>query len=270
MKKWVIIEKEVGQTPLQAVEAYKAWAPGMADVKMAYAGRLDPMASGKLLVLIGEECKKQDYYHSLDKTYEVEVLLGAGSDSGDVLGLVKTCSMKKYSRMKLIGVVRSLRGYFRALYPIFSSKPVNGQPLFMWALENRLDEITIPRQNGYIFSIRIKKVEERTGQAIHDNALEKVHSLQTVTEETKALGADFRRKDVSDTWRRFENKYAEETFTVLTITVTCSAGTYMRSVAEEIGKKLDGCALAYSIHRTHIGRKLWLPFGLSLWLRKFI
>lgn len=270
MKKWVIIEKEVGQTPLQAVEAYKAWAPGLTDVKMAYAGRLDPMASGKLLVLLGDECKKQDYYHSLDKTYEVEVLLGVGSDSGDVLGLVKTCSMKKYSRMKLIGVVRSLRGDFRALYPPFSSKPVNGQPLFMWALEGRLDEITIPRQHGYIHNISIKKVEERTGQAIHDTALEKVHSLQTVTEETKALGADFRRQEVSDTWKRFLNKYNEETFTVMTITVTCTAGTYMRSVADEIGKKLDGCALAYSINRTHIGRKLWLPFGLSLWMRKFV
>lgn len=269
MKKWVTIDKEVGQTPLQAVEAYKAWAPGMQDAKMAYAGRLDPMASGKLLVLIGEECKKQEYYHGLDKTYEVEVLLGATSDTGDVLGLVKTCSMKKYTRNKLIGVIRSMRGDFTAPYPRYSSKTVNGKPLFMWALEDRLDEITIPKQHGYIYRISIKKVEARTGQTLHDTALEKVHSLKTVTEETKALGADFRRADVSDSWQRFLHKYADQEFEVATLTITCSSGTYMRSLAEVIGTKLGGCALAYSIHRTKIGRQLWLPFGLSIWMRTY-
>jgi tRNA U55 pseudouridine synthase TruB len=40
-----------------------------------------PMASGKLLVLLGEECKHQENYHSLDKEYEFSVLLGIGSDT---------------------------------------------------------------------------------------------------------------------------------------------------------------------------------------------
>ena len=46
------------------------------------------MASGKLLILIGDECKNQKKYFGLDKEYEFEVLFGVESDTGDVLGLI--------------------------------------------------------------------------------------------------------------------------------------------------------------------------------------
>ena len=59
MPKYIILEKEVGQTPLQAVEIYKAKHPEFAEIPMAYAGRLDPMASGKLLILDREEREDQ-------------------------------------------------------------------------------------------------------------------------------------------------------------------------------------------------------------------
>ena len=264
-----MIDKEVGQTPLQAIELYKKWYPGYKDAKMAYAGRLDPMASGKLLVLIGEECKSQEAYHALDKTYEVEVLLGAQSDSGDVLGLIDGCDTPKLSRNQVIKTIKNLRGTFSSPYPKFSSKTVAGKPLFQWTLENKLNEITIPIQDGYIYHIRIDKVSEISGKDIVEEARRKIRSLPTVTEKSKALGADFRRKDVEATWDEFLEINSEREFTLIKITCTCSSGTYMRSLAETIGIKLGTCALAYSIHRTHIGRQFWLPFGFSFWRKKF-
>ncbi|MBU2330236.1 hypothetical protein KKG57_02105, partial [Patescibacteria group bacterium] len=86
MKKYVVLEKPVGQTPLEALRLFQERSPIYKDVPLSYAGRLDPMASGKLLVLIGEECKKQKKYHGLDKEYVIEVLLDIGTDTGDVLG----------------------------------------------------------------------------------------------------------------------------------------------------------------------------------------
>lgn len=81
-----MLEKAVGETPLSCAEAFRSNHPELDGVSMAYAGRLDPMASGKLLVLLGDECKNQTAYHGLDKEYEFSVLLGIGSDSHDVLG----------------------------------------------------------------------------------------------------------------------------------------------------------------------------------------
>lgn len=265
----MVIEKEVGQTPLQAVEAMRAWYPGLKDAKMAYAGRLDPMASGKLLVLLGEECKRQEKYHKLDKTYTVEVLLGASSDTGDVLGRIEGEAPHTPLRHPLIKAVAKLRGRFSAPYPIFSSRTVAGKPLHTWALEGRLNEIEIPMNTTRIYSIRIDKVRTETGQKIYDDAIAKVRSLPTVTEESKALGADFRREDVEADWRRFLHKYETEQFTIVTITATVSAGTYMRTVAEVIGKNLGVKALAFSIHRTKLGKILRIPLLGSFWYQEF-
>ena len=89
MKQYVILEKEVGETPLIALRKWKEQNPEYKDVIASYAGRLDPMASGKLLVLFGEECKKQKSYTNLDKEYEIEVLFDVGTDTGDALGLTE-------------------------------------------------------------------------------------------------------------------------------------------------------------------------------------
>ena len=90
MEKYIMLEKAVGETPLSCAEAFRSNHPELDGVSMAYAGRLDPMASGKLLVLLGDECKNQTAYHGLDKEYEFSVLLGIGSDSHDVLGRLNT------------------------------------------------------------------------------------------------------------------------------------------------------------------------------------
>ncbi len=269
MKKWVVIDKKVGQTPLQAIEAFKKWYPGYSEAKMAYAGRLDPMASGKLLVLIGEECKVQEKYHALDKEYKVEILLGVKSDSGDVLGLIQSCPELEIPRHTVIRTIKKMRGLFAVPYPKFSSKTVNGKPLFQWALENKLNEITIPTQEGYIYKIRIDTISRLSGDEIVKTAREKIRSLPTVTEKSKALGADFRRESVEATWEEFLAHNNSREFLLINIMCICSSGTYMRSLAEVIGEKLGTGALAYSIHRTEIGKQFWLPCGLSFWRKKF-
>ncbi|MCA9363758.1 hypothetical protein KC727_00880, partial [Candidatus Kaiserbacteria bacterium] len=87
MQRYATIEKRIGETPLEAAERLRVTLGLSADIPLAYAGRLDPMASGKLLVLIGDECKKQEQYHTLDKEYTFEVLFGVRSDTADVLGI---------------------------------------------------------------------------------------------------------------------------------------------------------------------------------------
>ena len=96
MEKRVIIYKKVGETPLEALENFRTKRLDEGHVEyrnipMTYAGRLDPMAEGDLLILIGEECKKKDAYLGLDKEYEVEVLFGIETDTHDVLGIPKVC-----------------------------------------------------------------------------------------------------------------------------------------------------------------------------------
>ncbi len=79
--------KNRGETPLECLERFRKNNPEYKDEKMTYAGRLDPLAKGVLLVLVGEECKNKEKYLCLDKEYEVDVLFGFATDTYDVLGI---------------------------------------------------------------------------------------------------------------------------------------------------------------------------------------
>ena len=58
-KKFLIANKKVGETLLQALNKLRKGFSFLENQKLTYAGRLDPMAEGKLLVLIGDECKNK-------------------------------------------------------------------------------------------------------------------------------------------------------------------------------------------------------------------
>lgn len=272
MKKYAVLQKEVGQTPLECAEAWRVSQPHLVGVPLAYAGRLDPMASGKLLVLIGEECKKQAQYHGLDKEYVFEVLFGVSSDSGDVLGLVETaCSPRAALGLReLQQVCRQLVGQIALPYPKFSSKTIQGKPLHTWTLEGRLDEITIPSYTARIHKLSVTSFQTLDATAVYAYATKKIETIPPVTDMRKALGNDFRRPVVRKAWRSFlDNPTTPTQFQVATFRCIASSGTYMRTLAEIIGSECETTGLAYSIHRAEIGKYQPLPFGFGFWRKRY-
>lgn len=265
MRKRVMLEKRVGQTPLQAIEAWKDAHPAYRDVSATYAGRLDPMASGKLLVLLGDECRKKDAVTTLDKEYEIEVLLDIGTDTGDVLGMPVLIARETHpSRTRLLPVLAHERGSYERAYPAFSSKTVAGKPLFQYALEGALGTIALPTHEETIYRIRLKRMRTLASSAL----AARVHALLALVpvrdEPSKALGADFRIKAIGPAWDAVLAEARDRTFAVLTLRVSCASGTYMRSLAERIGQALGTRAFALSIRRTRIGRSFLFRLAAPL------
>jgi tRNA pseudouridine(55) synthase len=264
MKPYVVIEKAVGETPLACVEDYRSKHPELDNVPMAYAGRLDPMASGKLLVLQGEECKVQEKYHNLDKEYEFEVLFGVGSDTADVLGLLQTKDANDVSKAAIEKAVKKLIGDIELPYPHFSSKTVQGKPLHVWTLEGRLGEITIPTKRSTIYTLKLRELKCLQAQDVYKYASEKIETIPKVTDASKALGNDFRRDDVRKSWKQFRDaSRPADLYFVVRFVCIASSGTYMRTLANVLASELGTAGLAYSIHRTKIGiyKKLFGKFG---------
>lgn len=56
--------------------------------KVGHAGTLDPMATGVLVILIGQYTKRSNAFLNDDKEYEATMVLGATSDTGDAWGKV--------------------------------------------------------------------------------------------------------------------------------------------------------------------------------------
>lgn len=270
MEKHITLHKEVGETPLQVLNTYKEQYELPSNLKLAYAGRLDPMASGKLLVLVGDECQKQHtHYLDLDKEYVFEVLFGFRTDSGDVLGIAKHQPTQQFTDDELRQITKKFIGPVSFPYPKFSSKTVQGKPLFVWTLENRLNEIEIPYRDSIIYSLNYISSQSIGVTSLHTEILAKINSLPPVTESSKALGNDFRRADILPQWEQvFTEIHPNQEFQIAQFKCRASSGTYMRTLAEKIAHELGTIGLAYSIHRTKIGR--FKKFGrLGFWIKKF-
>lgn len=276
--RYVVLEKMVGQTPLEAVVAWKEEHPELRDVPTTYAGRLDPMASGKLLVLLGEECKRRDAYTGLDKEYEIEVVLDVRTDTGDALGLADIASTETHpAHQALSAALRMLTGTHAVPYPAFSSKTVHGKPLFQYALEGALGEIEIPAHEETIYRMQMLDMRSESARYLQTRLSRTLSHVPKSDDPRKTLGADFRQDAIRARW---DEQFAQTTqdtqaahgaprsFTVIALRVTCASGTYMRTLAERLGKELGTSVFALSIHRTKIGR--YVPFGpFGFWRKQY-
>lgn len=237
----VNIYKPKGFTPLQAIEAYKAHHPELLDVKMTYAGRLDPMAEGVLPILIGEDVhKKEDVMH-LDKQYEAEILLGISTDSYDTLGIV-TSTGAKIPRSGLADELMRFKGSNLLAVPPYSSVIVNSHPLFYWARQNKLDEIETPQRTMTVHDIEVLSVE----------AIDASEVLQSVKQNVGLVKGDFRQKETLENWRT-ALKDRTEPFVLVRAMFHVASGTYIRAIAHEFGRQAGCGAILYNLKRTTVG-----------------
>ena len=252
------IYKNSGETPLECLERVRGEHPEFKNMPMTYAGRLDPMAEGLLLVLVGDECNKKDEYLNLPKEYEVEVLFGFATDTYDLLGKIQTPSASGISPFaggeKIQETLKNFTGKIIQKYPPFSSRTVNSKPLFKWAREGRLDEIEIPSHEVFVSDIKILKSFSITGEKL----------LKKIRTEVAKIKGDFRQEEILKIWEENltpqvglvasnkEGLWPEE-FPVVTLSISCSSGTYVRAIAHDLGLFLNTPALAMKIVRTKIG-----------------
>lgn len=255
MLRHIVLDKAIGETPLQALQVWKREHPSYQEIPASYAGRLDPMASGKLLVLLGDECKKQHLYTGLDKEYEVSILLDLSTDTGDVLGLPSYHTQVTQPSLSAIkeALTREL-GTRSHKYPAYSSKTVGGIPLFLHALRGTLGEIEIPTHSETILRIELLSTNTLSAEMVYGYITQALRVVPKDDAPSKKEGADFRQDEIREAWQLLFARIPERTFTSIKIRVACGTGTYMRSLAERVGRSLGTEAVAISIHRTKIGK----------------
>lgn len=250
MKKIIILDKKEGETPLQVLEKFRRKYKEYRDEKMTYAGRLDPMAKGLLLVLTGEETKNKEKYLALDKEYEFEILFGFATDTYDILGkVVKNTEVRPMYKVKLTeNIDESLKyftGKFIQKYPIYSSKTVKGKQLFHYAREGV--EIEIPEREVFVKELKFLKLRK-----ISDRQL-----LANIERRIKKVQGDFRQEEIIKIWKKNLNtkrSISSGEFILASFKIKCGSGTYVRGIANSLGEVIGIPALAFSIKRTKIGK----------------
>jgi tRNA pseudouridine55 synthase len=170
--------------------------------KMGHAGTLDPLATGLLLIGVGEGTKQLSSLIGLPKTYEAEIKLGSATDSGDMTGAVTAeAPVPNLSKEEVEKVVLGMKGTHALEVSLFSAIKRGGKPLYEYAREGK--EVEKPVRDMTVRDAR----------------------LISFSESGDVVSAFF---DVS-------------------------SGTYIRSLAEELGRRLGTVAHIQNLRRTSIG-----------------
>ncbi len=248
MKNILNLYKARGETPLQCIERFRMHNPEYKNVPLSYAGRLDPMAEGVLVILAGEANKKRNEYLDLDKEYTFDILFGFATDTYDLLGVmtdgVTRASHKAVKTPLLMEYIAQLPGVHSQKYPPFSSKPLEGQPLFVKARKGELEGYDLPEHQIEIYAASLVGMKRVKSEDL----------LKEIETSIKQVKGDFRQERILHLWDEALRILYGMSFDIATVSMHCSSGTYVRSIAHELGERMGIPALAMRIQRTRVGK----------------
>lgn len=209
------------------------------------------MAHGVLILLMGEENKDRKNYENLKKEYRFEVMFGLTTDTYDILGMIDSSEIKVdvpiedlQSKVDEL-ITKEFIGQHDQPYPPYSSARVKGKPLFQWARDGKLNEIEIPVKRITIEAMKIFNVYEITIENMERRIIDRINGVK----------GDFRQKEIIEKWRQVFGSVSSKEFKlqIVTIDVQVTTGTYVRSIAHELGKKMGRGAIVVDLLRTRAG-----------------
>ena len=124
--------------------------------KIGHAGTLDPMATGVLVLLLGNATKLSELLTEHDKSYKAVLTLGVSSDTDDATGSITPD--ENYENVKngldnesIIKAIKRFEGNIMQLPPIYSAIKKNGKKLYEYARSGQ--EIELEPRSVVIYSI---------------------------------------------------------------------------------------------------------------------
>ncbi|MFT3921982.1 MAG: tRNA pseudouridine(55) synthase TruB [Myxococcales bacterium] len=127
---------------------------------IGHSGTLDPMATGVLVLAIGEGTKLVNYLMASRKVYETTVLLGRTTSSLDADGdVVAEAPVPELSREQVEACARAFVGEIDQRVPDVSAIKVDGVPLYQRARKGQ--EVDAPTRRVSLHSLEILAVRER-------------------------------------------------------------------------------------------------------------
>ena len=128
--------------------------------KIGHAGTLDPLATGLLVVLLGDATKLSNYLLEESKEYLAEIVIGETTKSLD--RETEVCEHVDVTTLDNIDeVLKSMEGDISLVPPIYSAIKVDGMKLYDAARKGK--NVEIKARDSHIYKI------ERTSNIIYEN-----------------------------------------------------------------------------------------------------
>ncbi len=192
----LLLDKPTGISSNAALQRARRLYDG---AKGGHAGTLDPLATGLLVICLGEATKFSSFQLDAAKEYRARLRLGVTTTTGDSEGEAVAVYPVAVSRERVLEVLCRFVGRIRQTPPLYSALKRDGRPLYEYA---------------------------RAGLEVAREAREvSIYRLELLAFEQDSLE----------------------------VYVACSKGTYIRSLAEDIGRALGCGAYLSALRRTRSG-----------------
>ena len=145
----LLINKEEGITSRDVVNKV---GKILGAKKVGHTGTLDPLATGVLVLCIGEATKLNEILTSTYKEYEAEVTLGLLTDTLDITGNILKEEEVNFTKEQILQALEKITGKYLQEVPIYSAVKVNGKKLYEYARNN--EYVELPKRE-----VDIKKLE---------------------------------------------------------------------------------------------------------------
>jgi len=216
----LLVDKPTGITSFDVIRRlrriYSDTHGGAKAPKLGHAGTLDPMATGLMLIGVGQGTKKLSELIKLDKEYVAEVRLGESRTTGDIDGevveRVAVGEAAEILRSKISAALTDMTGTLTLPVSAYSAIKQNGVPLYKRA-----------------------RAAHKRGEVIAELPMREM-----IINEADALAVKL--CIIDDTQQ-----------CIVKVRFSVGSGTYVRSLAEELGRRLGYPACLQALRRTKVG-----------------
>ncbi len=208
--------------------------------RVGHTGTLDPLATGVLVLCVEGSTKLVQFMEQDSKDYLAYISLGAGTPTLDAEGPIENLAeVPPLEAARVQALLSAMQGPQMQVPPQYSAIQVNGQRAYAAA-----------RAGGHT-ELPARPV------TLHELTLLGLYGSVQEAPRTFALGGDGRWQ-VADTGRTFGLPEPLGEFPTLLVWARVGSGTYIRSLARDIGAALGTAAHLSGLVRTRAGQ-----FGLE-------
>ncbi|MCC6279333.1 MAG: tRNA pseudouridine(55) synthase TruB [Saprospiraceae bacterium] len=245
----LLIDKPLAWTSFDVVKKVRGALvrrTGLKKLKVGHAGTLDPLATGLLIVCVGNYTRLIDTLQAMSKSYSGVITLGATTPSFDLeKGVDTTFPTDQVTNALLQEKRLGFVGDILQVPPIFSAVKVDGKRLYKNARTG--EEVELPHRPVQIASFELSQLRPvpaggRTEAII---AGDRGATIMLHPDYPEGVQVDFE--------------------------VVCSKGTYIRSLANDLGQAVGSGGYLSSLRRTGSGgfsaADAWEVEELISWIR---
>ena len=183
--------------------------------RVGHTGTLDPFATGVLVLLVGRATRIAQFLSGAEKEYEGVIRLGYATDTGDVTG----------TRVQL-------QSHAKQSTPSLRKEEIE---VAMTSLRGEIEQLPPMYSAKKIAGRKLYEHARRGEEVVREPVRVTIHQFELLTKDARFASNDEGSLDFS-------------------VRVVCSAGTYIRSLAEDLGQKLGVGAHLVQLRRTRAGR----------------